>query len=101
MEHRRSLAALPADRRRPDHGRALIAFAARARRIPLSLLGILQYLGPTLQLALGVFVFHEPLPPAKLAGYALIWLALLLYAGESAWFTARSRGLQPATLSGE
>lgn len=67
----------------------LLSFAASARRIPLSLLGILQYLGPSLQLALGVFVFHEPLPPSKLAGFALIWLALLFYALESAWFTTR------------
>ena len=69
----------------------LLCFAAGARRIPLSLIGILQYLGPTLQLALGVFVFHERLPPAKLAGFALIWLALALYAAESAVFNARSK----------
>ncbi len=62
----------------------LLSFAAGARRIPLSLLGLLQYLGPSLQLALGVFVFHEHLPAAKLAGFALIWLALVLYASEGA-----------------
>jgi chloramphenicol-sensitive protein RarD len=69
----------------------LLCFAAGARRIPLSLVGILQYLGPSLQLGLGVFVFHEPLPGAKLAGFALIWLALLLYAAESAVSSARLR----------
>src|SRR6185295_17657792 len=69
----------------------LVCFAAGARRIPLSLVGILQYLGPSLQLGLGVFVFHEPLPTAKLAGFALIWIALVLYAGEGAIFSARSR----------
>lgn len=62
----------------------LLSFAAGARRIPLSLVGILQYLGPSLQLALGVFVFHEHLPAAKLAGFGLIWLALVLYAIEGA-----------------
>jgi chloramphenicol-sensitive protein RarD len=69
----------------------LLCFAAGARRIPLSLLGILQYLGPSLQLALGVYVFHERLPPAKLAGFALIWLALVLYAVEGAFSNARLR----------
>ena len=69
----------------------LLCFAAGARRIPLSLVGILQYVGPTLQLALGVFVFHERLPTAKLAGFVLIWLALLLYALESALFSARPK----------
>lgn len=60
----------------------LLAFAAGARRIPLSLVGILQYLGPTLQLGLGVLVFHEPLPGAKLFGFALIWIALVVYTLE-------------------
>ncbi len=60
----------------------LLAFAAGARRIPLSLLGILQYLGPTLQLALGVLVFHEPLPAAKLLGFVLIWAGLAVYTLE-------------------
>jgi len=69
----------------------LLCFAAGARRIPLSLVGILQYLGPTLQLALGVFVFHERLPTAKLAGFALIWLGLVLYALESALFSTRPK----------
>ncbi len=69
----------------------LLCFAAGARRIPLSLVGILQYLGPSLQLGIGVFVFHEPLPSAKLAGFALIWLALALYAVEGAIFSARPR----------
>jgi chloramphenicol-sensitive protein RarD len=67
----------------------LLAFAAGARRIPLSLLGILQYLGPTLQLGLGVLVFHEPLPSTKLFGFALIWAALVLYTLEGVMLRAR------------
>ena len=67
----------------------LVSFAAGARRIPLSLVGILQYLGPTLQLGLGVFVFHERLSGAKLAGFALIWLGLVIYAVEAAMVSAR------------
>jgi chloramphenicol-sensitive protein RarD len=68
----------------------LLAFAAGARRIPLSLVGILQYLGPTLQLALGVWVFHEPLPAPKLFGFALIWAALVLYTIEGLTFRPRA-----------
>jgi len=60
----------------------LLAFAAGARRIPLSLVGILQYVAPSLQLAIGVGVFHEPLPPRKLLGFGLIWLAVALYSLE-------------------
>lgn len=63
----------------------LLLFAFGARRIPLSTLGLLQYLGPTLQFMLGLWVFHEPLAPARLAGFGLIWLALLVYSGESLW----------------
>ncbi|MEO8211641.1 MAG: EamA family transporter RarD [Myxococcales bacterium] len=56
----------------------LLLFAAGARRIPLSLVGLLQYLGPTLQLLLGVLVMHEPFDAGKLAGYAFIWAGFLL-----------------------
>jgi chloramphenicol-sensitive protein RarD len=62
----------------------LLSFAAGARRIPLSLVGILQYFGPSLQLGLGVLVFHEPLPLTKLLGFALIWLAVAAYTLEGA-----------------
>ncbi len=57
----------------------LLLFAAAARRIPLSTIGLLQYLTPLMQLALGVFVFHEPMPPARLAGFAIVWAALLVF----------------------
>ena len=68
----------------------LLLFAYGAQRIPLGTLGLLQYLGPSLQFLLGVWVFHEPLAPARLAGFALIWLALLLYSGESLWQLRRA-----------
>jgi chloramphenicol-sensitive protein RarD len=63
----------------------LLMFAAGARRIPLSLVGVLQYISPTLQLLLGVLVWHEPFSSVKLIGYALIWLALMVYSVEGAW----------------
>ena len=57
----------------------LLLFAAGARRLPLTTVGLIQYVSPTLQLALGVWVFHEPFDQAKLLGFAFIWAALALY----------------------
>ncbi|MBC7955140.1 MAG: EamA family transporter RarD [Cytophagales bacterium] len=67
----------------------LLLFAAGARRISLTTLGLLQYIGPTIQLALGLWLFHEPFSVARLFGFALIWLALALYSAES-WWRSRS-----------
>jgi chloramphenicol-sensitive protein RarD len=60
----------------------LLLFAAGARKIPLSVLGLLQYLAPTLQFLLGVWVFHEAFSRERLVGFAVIWAALILYAAE-------------------
>ncbi|HSP65712.1 MAG TPA: EamA family transporter RarD [Candidatus Deferrimicrobium sp.] len=56
----------------------LLFFAAAATRLPLSTIGLLQYLAPVMQFAIGVLVRHEPMPPALLGGFALVWLALAL-----------------------
>nr|WP_315224909.1 EamA family transporter RarD [uncultured Albidiferax sp.] len=69
----------------------LLLFAAGARRIPLTTLGILQYISPTLQFALGVWVFHEPFEMARLAGFVLIWAALAVYSVEG-WLAAGRKG---------
>lgn len=68
----------------------LLLFAAGARRIPFSLLGLLQYIGPTLQLMIGVWLFHEPFGGGRLAGFALIWAALALYSAESWWHSRQA-----------
>lgn len=68
----------------------LLLFAAGARRIPLSLLGILQYIGPTLQLLVGVWLFHEPFEPARRIGFIAIWAALALYSAEGWWRQRRA-----------
>lgn len=60
----------------------LLLFAAGARRIPLATMGILQYISPSLQFALGIWLFHEPFQPARLLGFVLIWAALLVYSVE-------------------
>ncbi|MGE4242382.1 EamA family transporter RarD [Ramlibacter sp.] len=68
----------------------LLLFAAGARRIPMATLGLLQYIGPTIQFALGVWLFHEPFAGARLAGFVLIWLALVIYTAEG-WVSLRRR----------
>jgi chloramphenicol-sensitive protein RarD len=61
----------------------LLLFAASTRRIPLSTLGLLQYVTPLMQLAIGVFVYREPMPPARLAGFVLVWIALGVFTADS------------------
>lgn len=60
----------------------LLLFASGARKIPLSVLGLLQYIGPTIQMSLGIFFFHEVFTKERLIGFVLIWSALALYAAE-------------------
>jgi chloramphenicol-sensitive protein RarD len=60
----------------------LAAFAFGARRVPYSTVGIVQYIGPTQQLLLGVFLFREPFPPSRALGFAAIWVALAIYAAH-------------------
>lgn len=69
----------------------LLLFAAGARRIPLSLLGLLQYIGPTLQLLIGVWIYNEPFDSARLIGFALIWSALAVYTAEGLWRNWKAR----------
>ena len=61
----------------------LLLFAAAARRIPLSTVGLLQYVTPLMQLAIGVFVYDEPMPPARLAGFVIVWVALAVFTVDS------------------
>jgi chloramphenicol-sensitive protein RarD len=60
----------------------LLLFATGARKIPLSILGLLQYLSPTIQFLLGVWLFHEAFSSDRLVGFLMIWAALALFAGE-------------------
>jgi chloramphenicol-sensitive protein RarD len=57
----------------------LLLFGAAATRIPLTTLGVLQYVAPSLQLALGLAVRHEPFGPARLVGFLLVWVALVVF----------------------
>jgi chloramphenicol-sensitive protein RarD len=69
----------------------LLMFGYSARRIPLSMLGFIQYIAPTLQFLLGVFIFYEPFPPARLVGFSIIWLALLVYSLEGVFFNRKAK----------
>jgi chloramphenicol-sensitive protein RarD len=57
----------------------LLLFAGAANRIPMTGLGILQYIAPILQFFVGVAIEHEPMPAARLLGFALVWLALMIF----------------------
>jgi chloramphenicol-sensitive protein RarD len=63
----------------------LLLFAYGARRVTLATLGLLQYLGPTLQFLIGVVVYGEPFTAERAVGFALIWAALAIYTAESLW----------------
>ena len=69
----------------------LLWFADAARRLPLTVLGFFQYLSPTVQLLLGLYWFKEPLAPAQLTAFVLIWAALLLFSGEAVYRTRHER----------
>ena len=69
----------------------LLLFAYGARRVTLATLGLLQYLGPSIQFVLAVFLYHEPLGASRGVGFALIWAALALYSAESLRLMRRQR----------
>lgn len=75
----------------------LLFFAAGARRIAFSTLGILQYIAPTLQLLVGVWVYGEPFEPAKAIGYALIWVALAVFTAGGLWRMRRPQATEAST----
>jgi len=60
----------------------LLAFSGAATRIPLATLGLLQYIGPSLQFAIAVFLYDEPMPASRLVGFVMVWVALALFTAE-------------------
>jgi chloramphenicol-sensitive protein RarD len=63
----------------------LLFFASGARLIPMSTLGLLQYISPSMQLLIGIWVYHEPFSTDRLIGFVIIWGALILYSAEGLW----------------
>ena len=60
----------------------LLLFAAAVQRVPLAVIGILQYISPTLNFLLGVLVYHEPFDRHQLVGFMIVWCAVVVFAGE-------------------
>lgn len=60
----------------------LLMFASAAKRIPLSMVGIMQYIAPTLQFLLGVYVYNETFTTTKLIGFSMVWIALIIFWAE-------------------
>jgi chloramphenicol-sensitive protein RarD len=57
----------------------LLMFASAARRIPLTMIGVLQYVAPTIQFLIGVLLYREPFDRSRLIGFGLVWLALIIF----------------------
>jgi chloramphenicol-sensitive protein RarD len=57
----------------------LLMFASAARQIPLTMIGILQYIAPTIQFLIGVFLYHEPFDRSRMIGFSLVWIALIIF----------------------
>ena len=77
----------------------LLLFAAAARRIPLTYLGLTQYFAPLLQFVIGVFVLQEDMPPARWLGFGLVWVALVLLTWDM--FRAGRSGRANLVVAGE
>jgi chloramphenicol-sensitive protein RarD len=68
----------------------LLLFTGAARRLPLSVLGLIQYLCPVMQFITGVVFFHESMPAARWAGFAIVWVALIVLSADAVWRRGRS-----------
>ncbi len=74
----------------------LLLFAGAARRLPLVLIGFIQYLTPVFQLVVGVAFLHESMPPSRWIGFAIVWLALAMLSIDMVRVWRRSRGGRPS-----
>lgn len=72
----------------------LLLFAAAARRVPLSTVGFLGYISPSLQFILGVLVYREPFDASRLAGFIIIWAALAIYSADGVLASRRKNNLR-------
>lgn len=79
----------------------LLLFAAAANRVPMVGIGILQYVAPILQLACGLLIFHEPMPAARLAGFALVWVALIIFTVDAVGGARQKTAADPTAATVE
>ncbi|MEU6739521.1 EamA family transporter RarD [Streptosporangium sandarakinum] len=83
----------------------LLCFTAAAIRVPLTTIGLLQYIAPVLQFLCGVFIAHEAMPASRWAGFAIVWLALSIFTWDSLRAARQARrvalrDLEPAGTPG-
>jgi chloramphenicol-sensitive protein RarD len=77
----------------------LLMFASAARQIPLTVIGLLQYIAPTLQFLIGVFIYKEPFDQAHLIGFGIVWVALVIFWVEN--YLAHRAPVEPIPEMGE
>ena len=77
----------------------LLMFASAAKQIPLSMMGVLQYLAPTIQFLIGIFIYKEAFDQSRLIGFSIVWLALILFWIEN--YLANRVPMQPIPEMGE
>jgi len=77
----------------------LLMFASAAKQIPLTIVGLLQYIAPTIQFLIGVFVYKEPFDHAHFVGFAIVWVALIIFAVES--YMANRSKMKPVLVMGK
>ena len=77
----------------------LLMFASAAREIPLSMIGLLQYVAPTLQFLIGVFLYKEPFDQSHLIGFGIVWVALVIFWVEN--YLAHRTPVEPIPEMGE
>ena len=78
----------------------LLLFASAAPRVPLTMIGILQYVNPTMQFLLGVLVYKEPFTHDRLIGFGLVWIGLILFWAEGL-YARRNLASEPVPELGE
>ncbi|MCK4577812.1 MAG: EamA family transporter RarD, partial [Candidatus Marinimicrobia bacterium] len=76
----------------------LLFFAKGARQIPLTTIGLLHYIAPTLQFLLGVFLYGEVVASSRLVGFVLVWLALIIFSVDSVISTNRRNAKPVSTI---
>ena len=77
----------------------LLMFASAAKQIPLTMIGVLQYLAPTIQFLIGIFIYNEAFDQSRLIGFGMVWLALIIFWVEN--YIANRVPLQPVSEMGE
>jgi len=77
----------------------LLMFAAASGRIPLSMMGLIQYLTPCIQFSIGVWFMHEAMPPSRWIGFGLVWVALVLLTIDSLRASRRPTLVEPEVMN--